>query len=221
MSAYRSGTDSVEATVTAPMTQLFGALGYPTAWQRDRFVVLQTGSRAVSGDDRSAWIADLFGTLTSDPRTAGIIYFDAADWAVPTGGPGWTGLVSAIAAAPVTDRGLDATFLPHFWDVAYAAPGFAEIQALRDAGVTTGCATAPARFCPDDLLDGAAATTLLSRAFPAAAPPAMTDPLTETDLAAAIVALGGVPQSTASVPVTRTRAAILIARGAGLAPRPL
>ena len=100
-------------------------------------------------------------------------------------------------------------------------PGFAEIQALRDAGVTTGCATAPARFCPDELLDGAAATALLTRAFPGATPPAMSDAPTETDLAAAITALGGAPQSTASVLVTRARAAVLIARGAGLAPRPL
>jgi len=54
MSAYRAGTDSVQATVIAPMAQLFGALGYPASWQRDRFVVLQTGSRAVAGDDRDA-----------------------------------------------------------------------------------------------------------------------------------------------------------------------
>jgi len=221
MSAYRAGTDSVQATVIAPMAQLFEALGYPASWQRDRFVVLQTGSRAVAGDDRDAWIAGLVMALAADPRAAGIVYFDAADWAVPTGGRGWTGLTSAIAAAPLADRGLDATFLPHFWDVAYADPGFAEIQALRDAGVTTGCGVAPARFCPDAPLDGAAATTLLSRAFPGATPPPMMDPLTETDLAAAIVALGGTPPSTASVAVTRARAAVLIARGAGLVPRPL
>ena len=221
MSAYRPGTASVQTSVIAPMTELFTALSYPASWQRDRFVVLQTGSRAVTGDDRSAWIAGLVTTLTADRRVAGLIYFDAADWAVPTSGPGWSGLTTAIAAAPVTDRGLEATFAPHFWDVAYSDPGFAEIQALRDAGVTTGCATAPARFCPDELLDGAAATALLTRAFPGATPPAMSDALTETDLAAAITALGGTPQSTASVPVTRARAAVLIARGAGLAPRPL
>jgi len=221
MSAYRAGTDSVQATVIAPMAQLFGALGYPASWQRDRFVVLQTGSRAVAGDDRDAWIRGLVTALTSDPRAAGIVYFDAADWAVPTGGRGWTGLTSALAAAPLTDRGLDATFLPHFWDVAYADPGFAEIQALRDAGVTTGCGVAPARFCPDALLDGAAATTLLARAFPGATPPTLTDPLTEPELAAAIVLLGGTPQATAGVAVTRARAAVLLARGAGLAPRPL
>jgi len=221
MSAYRSGTDSVQTTVVAPMASLYSALGYPAAWQRDRFVVLQTGSRAIAGDDRSAWIASLVTTLTADTRIAGLVYFDAADWAVPTAGAGWAGLTQSIATAPVTDRGLDATFLPHFWDVSYSDPGFAEIQALRDAGVTTGCATAPARFCPADLLDGAAATSLLSRAFPGASPPPMTDPLTETDLAAAITSLGGTPQSTASVPLTRARAAVLIARGANLAPHPL
>ena len=201
MSAYRSGTDSVATSVTAPMAQLFAALGYPAAWQRDRFVVLQTGTRAVAGDDRDAWITGLVHALTADARVAGLVYFDAADWGVPTNGAGWTGLVTALAAAPIADRGLDATFLPHFWDVAYGDPGFAEIQALRDGGVTSGCAVAPARFCPDDMLDAAAAQALLARAFPGGAPPAMIDAL--------------------AAPMTRAQAAIVIAHGAGLAPRAL
>jgi hypothetical protein len=216
MSAYRSGTDSVAATVTQPMAQLFAALGYPAVWQRDRFVVLQTGTRAIAGDDRDAWITDLVHTLTADARVAGLVYFAAADWAVPEGGAGWAGLTSAIGGAPVADRGLDATFCPHFWDVAYSDPGFAEIQALRDANVTTGCATAPARFCPDALLDAGAAATLLGRAFPGSTPPAMTEPLTEAQLAAAITMLGGEPPAATTAPVTRGRAAVLIARGARL-----
>lgn len=200
-SAYRPGTESVATSVIAPMAELFAALGYPAAWQRDRFVVLQTGTRAVAGDDRGAWIADLVHAATADPRIAGLVYFDAADWGVATNGPGWTGLATAIAAAPVTDRGLDATFLPHFWDVAYGDPGFAEIQALRDAGITSGCATAPARFCPDDMLVPDDAAALLARAFPAGPPPALVDAL--------------------AAPMTRAQAAIVIAHGAGLSPRAL
>jgi hypothetical protein len=202
------------------MSALFAALGYPAAWQRDRFVVLQTGTRAVAGDDRDAWITGLFHDLTSDGRVAGVIYFDAADWGVATTGAGWAGLATAIESAPVADRGLDATFLPWFWDVAYADPGFAEIQALRDADVTTGCANAPARFCPDELLDHTAATALLGRAFHAELP-TLSEPLTEVALAAAITALGGTPPPAQEVPVTRARGAVLIARGAHLAPHPL
>ncbi len=201
MSAYRSGTDSVAMTVIAPMAQLFGALAYPAVWQRDRFVVLQTGTRAVPGDDRDAWITGLVHALTADTRVAGLVYFDAADWGVPPNGAGWAGLVTSLGDAPIADRALDATFLPHFWDVAYGDPGFAEIQALRDAGVTSGCATAPARFCPDDMLDTDAAQALLARAFPDGAPSAVVAAL--------------------AAPMTRAQAAILIARGAGLAPRGL
>lgn len=218
MSAYRSGIDSVSTTVTEPMAQLFSALGYPSTWQRDRFVLLQTGSRAIANDDRDAWIKGLVEAMTADARVAGLIYFDAADWAVPANGAGWAGLTSGVGNAPVADRGLDATFQPHFWDVAYSDPGFAEIQALRDAGVTTGCAIAPARFCPDALLDAGDAQTLLARVFPGASLPAMSEPLTETALAAAITALGGEPVPATARTVTRARAAVLIARGARLSP---
>lgn len=221
LSAYRPATATVAEAVIAPMTTLLDGVGYPAAWQRDRFVILQTGSRAVTGDDRDAWISDLFATLRDDPRAAGVIYFDAAEWAVPTSGAGWTGLTTALAGGPVTDRGLDATFLPHFWDVAYGDPGFAEIQALRDANVTTGCATGPARFCPDDELTAAAAATLLERAFPGAPVPALTAPITEAALAAAITSLGGAPPPGTTAVATRQRGAVLIARGAGLMPRPL
>ena len=221
MSAYRSGTDSVATSVITPMAQLFAALAYPAAWQRDRFVVLQTGTRAVTGDDRDAWITSLVHALTADGRVAGLVYFDAADWGVPERGAGWAGLTTAIAGAPVADRALDATFLPWFWDVAYGDPGFAEIQALRDANVTTGCGTAPARFCPDELLDRTAAIALLGRAFPGTMSPALDEPVTEVGLAAAITSLGGTPPAAQDIPVTRARAAVLIARGAGLAPRRL
>lgn len=201
MSAYRAGTESVTTSVMAPMAQLFAALDYPATWQRDRFVVLQTGTRAVAGDDRGGWITALGQTLAADPRVAGLIYFDAADWAVPATGPGWAGLVTTMATAPVADRGLDATFLPHFWDVPFDAPAFAEIQALRDAGITSGCATAPPRFCPDVALAPEDASALLARAFPGGAP---------ATLVAALAA-----------PMTRAEAAIAIARAAKLGPQPL
>ena len=216
MSAYRSGTVSVDDAVIAPMSALFDALGWPDAWRRDRFVVLQTGSRDVG--DRDVWVGALFSALAADARVAGVIYFDAADWAI--GAP--SGLTSAIAAAPVADRALDGTFAPYFWDVAYGDPGFGEIQALRDAGVTSGCATSPARYCPDDLLARDDAMTLLARAFPGGSPSLPSgDVVTETDLATAVAALGGAPVGDASaVPATRTRAAVLIAHGAGIVPKP-
>lgn len=165
MSAYRSGAATVEATVLAPMTALFTALDYPAAWQRDRFIVLQTGSRDLANDDRSAWVASLFSELTADPRIAGLIYFDAADWAIDEGGHGWTGLTAAIHVAPVADRQLAGIFEPRFWDVAYADPAFPEIQALRDNLITTGCASAPDRFCPNELLHRRDAARMVARAF--------------------------------------------------------
>ena len=220
MSAYRSGSASVDAAVYTPMAQLFDALGWPDAWRRERFVVLQTGSRDVAGDaDRSAWARELFATGTADPRVAGVIWFDAADWAVPTDGAGWTGLTQAIAAAPVADRGLDAIFEPRFWDVAYSDPAFPEIQALATAGITSGCAATPARFCPDAPVARADAMALLSRAFPAGDPALPDgDSVSEADLEDAITALGGAPAGdpVSSAPATRARAALLIARGARL-----
>lgn len=163
LSAYRADTETVEQTVVAPMTSLFTALAYPTEWQRDRFIVLQTGSRDVAS--RNAFVRDLFTTLADDPRTAGVLYFDAADWAVAPDGNGWMGLVDSLAALPVADRQLEATFAPHFWDVPYGFHAYGEIQALADAGITAGCATAPKRFCPDDTLDRRGAAVLAARAF--------------------------------------------------------
>ena len=204
MSAYRAGTQTVAQAVTQPMAQLFAALGYPAAWQRGRFVVLQTGSRAAA--DRQAWITELFTTSATDARIAGTIYFDAADWAAP---PAMLG-----SAMPVVDARLDATFLPYFWDVGCADPGFGEIQALRDHGITAGCATAPTRFCPDEPLTADATAALLARAFPGAAIPTLPSPLTERALADALRSLGGDPPEVTEAVVTRARAAVLIARGA-------
>ncbi len=219
MSAYRAGSASVADAVTTPMTALFDALAWPAAWRRERFVVLQTGSRDVSGDtDRGAWASTLFAAGAADPRIAGIIWFDAADWAIPTNGAGWTGLTTGIASAPRADHGLDAVFAPRFWDVAYSDPAFQEIDALAAAGITSGCASSPARFCPDEPLTRSDAMALLARAFPTGAP-ALPDGATvrESDLAAAIAALGGAAlPGTTDATATRARAAVLLARGAGL-----
>jgi hypothetical protein len=176
-------------------------------------VLLQTGARAAA--DRSAWIAALFATAAADGRFAGIVYFDAADWAATPGELG-----PAAAAAPLADGSLDAVFAPHFWDVPYDHPAFLEIQALRDAGVTSGCASAPARFCPDEPVRAADARALLGRAYPGASI-TLADPVREADLAAAIATLGGTPPLASNTPATRARAAVLIAHGANLRPAPL
>jgi len=203
MSAYRTASDSVDASVIAPMTALFDALAYPEAWRRDRFVVLQTGSRAAT--DRDAWISALFDKLATDERAAGIIYFDAADWAAPAASLG-----PRLAAAPVADRGLDGIFTPSFWDVPYNHPAFHEIQALRDLGITTGCAASPPRFCPDEPVRAIEAGALVERAFPGAHV-SFSDPVSEVDLASALVSLGAEAPAVDDVTATRARAAILIA----------
>jgi len=213
LSAYRPDGATVASSVIAPMSALFDALAYPAAWRTDRFVVLQTGARAAT--DRTAWITELFTTATADPRVAGIIYFSAADWTAPP-----SALAPPLADAPPADHGLDGVFLPHFWDVPFDHPAFHEIQALRDAGITSGCAAAPARFCPDEHVDAADARTLLVRAFPGTTP-SLADPVTETDLAAAITALGGTPPAATGATATRARTAFLIAHGANLRPASL
>ncbi len=213
MSAYRPDGVSVDASVIAPMSALFDALAYPAAWRRDRFVVLQTGARAAS--DRETWIATLFATAAADARIAGIVYFDAAEWAAPP-----AVLSPALAAAPTADRALEGVFTPRFWDVPFDHPAFLEIQALRDAGIASGCASAPARFCPDEPIHAADVRALLAHAFPGAVA-ALADPILESDLATAISNLGGTPGLAAKVPATRARAAVLIAHGANLRPLPL
>ncbi|MGE5187335.1 MAG: glycosyl hydrolase [Acidobacteriota bacterium] len=212
MSAYRSTTESVGTTIVAPMTALFDALGYPDAWRQRRFVVLQTGARASA--DRDAWLTSLVQTATADPRIAGLVYFDADTWAIAPGA-----FTAALAAAPPADRALDGIFAPYFWDVPYDHPAFAEIQGLRDAGVTSGCASDPPRFCPDDPVRAADAEALLARAF-AGAQVSLADPVTEPALAGALASLGAAPPAANPAIATRARAAVLIARAARLAPTP-
>lgn len=214
MSAYRPNGASVDSAVFAPMRQLFEALAYPAAWRRDRFIVLQTGARAAS--DRATWLASLFATAEADARVAGIIYFHGADWAATPAELG-----PAVAAAPVADAALDGVFAPHFWDVPFDHPAFHEIQALRDAGITSGCApAAPARFCPDDPISAADARALLERAFPGATI-ALADPVREADIAEIVTDLGGEAPASSIAAATRARAAVIIAHGASLRPAPL
>lgn len=169
MSAYRSGTQSVNAAVLAPAHALTTALGYPAAWASDRFIVLQAGTRDVPGDDRGAWVTGLYGALTADPLFLGAIYFDQGTWALldatatPLAGyPQWT---AALAALPTASPRLDGTFEPFFWDVRIEHPYYAELQSLRAAGLTSGCGSAPPTFCPDDALTRVAAAILAARAF--------------------------------------------------------
>jgi hypothetical protein len=211
LSAYRSGSASVDDAVFSPVDSMFAALGYPDAWQEDRFVLLQTGSRAAT--DRDQWVAQLVTQATADRRIAGIIYFDEGDWSLPAAELG-----EAIATAPVADGRLDAIFAPQFWDVPYSHPAFPEIQGLADANVTTGCADSPPRFCPDVEITAADAAALVTRAVPGSHVE-LDDPVTETALASALVQLGMSPQPANPVTATRARAAVLIARAAQLAPQ--
>jgi hypothetical protein len=211
MSAYRPDGATVDSAVLAPMRALFDALAYPAAWRRDRFIVLQTGARAAS--DRAAWIASLFATAAMDERMAGIIYFHAADWAATPAELG-----PAIATASVSSAALDSVFTPHYWDVGFDHPAFHEIQALHDAGITSGCAAAPARFCPDEPVRAADAQALLARAFPGASIETLAEPVRESDIAAAVRSLGGQPPDVGAGAATRARAAVIIAHGAELRP---
>lgn len=172
MSSYRSGTQSIASAVVDPAHDLLDDLAYPAEWQADRFIVLQTGTRDEPGDDRDAWIRDLWSTLADDPVFRGVIYFDAADWSVIDGGdgvvdekPGYQGLVDAVAAAPSPDARLEGTFDPFFWDVRFGHPSYPEVQSLRAAGLSSGCGSAPPRFCPDAALTRADAAVLIGRAF--------------------------------------------------------
>jgi hypothetical protein len=172
MSSYRSGTQSVASAVVDPAHALLDGVEMPQDWRGDRFIVLQTGTRDEAGDDRDAWIRDLFATLEADPIFRGAIYFDAADWSVADGAEGgviehegYQGLIDAIAGAPLADTRLEATFDPYFWDVGFGHASYPEIQTIRAAGVAAGCGIDPPRYCPDAALTRADAAVFLARAF--------------------------------------------------------
>ncbi|MFT3765445.1 MAG: hypothetical protein QM820_08020 [Minicystis sp.] len=188
MSAYRNNTQTVSSAVATPAHDLVTSLGYPAAWTTDRFIVLQTGTHDIAGDDRGAWVKGLYDTLAADPLFLGVIYFDASTWALldPNATPlaGYDAWVTAVAKLPPASARLDGTFEPFFWDVRTANPYYAEIQSLRAAGITSGCSAAPPAFCPDDPLKRAAAAILAARAFgvaPDDAGPALFDDLAAGD----------------------------------------
>lgn len=199
MSAYRMDGTTVAQSVTDPMKALYAATG-----ATQRFIVLQTGARAAA--DRDAWMHELY--TVDDARIAGIIWFDAADWAAPAAS------LQVIDLMPVSDRQLDGVFAPRFTDVAYGDEGFWEIDALAAAKITSGCGGG--KFCPDALLKRADASALLSGAFHTTVDAGTGETMTEADLAAVIAAQGGYPVLGGDVPTTRARAAVLIAHGARL-----
>src|SRR6202011_3689259 len=127
--------------------QLLTDLAYPAAWQHDRIIVLQTGSRTIAGDDRGAWLTSLVTKLAADPAYAGVIPFDLSDadpsrdWALldsstpPSARSGYAAFIGAARAFPASDRKLDGIFEPYFWDVHVDEAAYPEIQALRGAHV--------------------------------------------------------------------------------------
>lgn len=178
MSAYRSGSESVASAVTSHATKLMTDLGYAPAWQRARFIVLQTGSRTTESGDRGAWLTELVGTLAGDPKYAGVIPFDLShatdptrDWALldgaspPAARSGYDAFIVASKKLRRSDAALEGIFDPFFWDVARDEPAYAEIQALRASGLTSRCRTAPPLFCPTYPLTRPDAKALLARAF--------------------------------------------------------
>ena len=168
MSSYRAGTDSVDEVVIAPAHELFDALAFPDAWREDRFILLQTGTRDVAGDDRGAWITELYSALRDDPVFQGAIWFHEADWSLITSAEtlrGYDAWVAVQAGLPAWDARLDATFEPYFWDVRQPHAYYPEVQALRAAGLTSGCSTAPPLFCAGQGLARRDAAVLLAGAF--------------------------------------------------------
>jgi len=73
--------------------------------------IVETGSSDVGGD-KPAWLRDMFGTVASDTRISGLLYFDekgTGDWPLSTSAAagqayadGWAGLRAAEAPAPMT-----------------------------------------------------------------------------------------------------------------------
>lgn len=210
MSAYRSGSETVASAVTSHATKLMTDLAYPTSWQRGRFIVLQTGSRTTESGDRGAWLTELVETLAADARYAGVIPFDLShstdatrDWALldnaspPAPRSGYDAFTSAVRKLRRSDAALEGIFDPFFWDVARDEPAYAEIQALRASGLTSGCQAAPPLFCPTDALTRAAAKTLLARAF--AVTEARVDEVLDVDDASASVRRSALARATGAL----------------------
>lgn len=72
--------------------------------------------------------------------------------------------------------GLAAT--PYFDDVPETHPFFAQIQRMKERGITQGCSADPPRFCPDDNVTRAQLAAFLIRATEGSS--AGTAPVVET-----------------------------------------
>lgn len=105
----------------------------------------------------------------------------------------------------------------------------AHVERLAELGITVGCATGPARFCPDDPVTRAQMATFLTRAFAFEAAPAAGFTDTGGNLHAARIdalAAAGIAGDCATDPlrycpreaVTRAQMATFLARALGLAP---
>ena len=70
--------------------------------------------------------------------------------------------------------GLAAT--PYFEDVPESHPFFAQIQRMKERGITNGCSANPPRFCPDDTVTRGQLAAFLVRATEGA--PGPVEPLT-------------------------------------------
>lgn len=219
MSAYRTSVDqTAEDAVVAPAQALFSALAFPDDWQQARFIVLQTGTGVYAGDDRGAWLTDLYTSTLATAIFHGVIYFDQDDtggvaWSLlttatpPQPQPGYPKWVAAVDALPRVSPSLASTFEPYFWDVRVEHARYAEVQSLRAANLTSGCSVPPATpplFCPADPLTREAAAVFLVGAFgltPTSSGPLFTDVATTNPSRPAIetvASLGALPGCTAT-----------------------
>ena len=236
MSAYRTavGQSATDAVVT-PATALFTALSFAADWQQSRFIVLQTGTGVYPGDDRGAWMTDLYRSTLAAPIFHGLIYFDADDtggvaWSLlstdtpPNPRPGYDQWVAAVGALPPVSLNVASTFEPYFWDVRVDHARYAEVQSLRAAALTSGCSgppSTPPLFCPDDPLTREAAAMFLVGAFGLTdtSGPTFTDvPASDPGQAAisTVAALGALPGCTSTTfcptdPIARVDLAIALA----------
>ncbi len=131
----------------------------------------------------AVWLVRVLDGTAPPPAASRFVDVDPDIW--------WTPYVERLAVLGVTvgcatgparfcpDRSVTraemATFLTRAFDLGAASSfGFVDIggnthadsiDALAGAGVTVGCATGPARFCPDDSVTRAEMATFLTRAI--------------------------------------------------------
>ena len=59
---------------------------------------------------------------------------------------------------------------PYFEDVPSTHPFFAQIQRMKDLGITNGCSADPPRYCPDDTVTRGQLAAFLIRGIEGGAP---------------------------------------------------